>query len=130
MAALNLHTGGLHAALKSDVAVKSAASLDRLSSAKNIGDLFFSDLSFHRKRVNGLCQIVAVKSPDHIRGANNNVHASYDDDDNSNFNLPLTSSVSQSSFVIDVQSFQSLNLGISTLLRKLEWNGIEYIPVY
>lgn len=91
MATLNLPTGGIHAA-----AAKSATSVDRLSSAKNIGDLFFADSSrFHRKRVNGLNQIVAVKSPDHIRSGNNNVHANYDDDDN--FNLPVT--VSQSSFL-------------------------------
>lgn len=103
MSTLNLPAGGLHAALKSDA----AKSLDRLSSAKNIGDLFFSDSRFHRKRMNGLNQIVAVKSPDHIRGANNNVHASYDDD-NSNFNVPVTSSVSYTLGIMLVNFFFEL----------------------
>ncbi|KAK4369622.1 hypothetical protein RND71_013414 [Anisodus tanguticus] len=83
MATMNLPTG--QHAWKSDVA-KPATSLDRLSSAKNLGDLFFSDSRCHRKRN----QIVTVKSPYYIRGANNNVHANYDD--NTNFNLPVTSS--------------------------------------
>lgn len=92
MTTLNLPTGGgLHA----------AKPLDRLSSAKNIGDLFFSDSSrFRWKRLNGLNQIVAVKSPKHIRDANNNnVNVNYDDDINSNFSLPLASSVSEFGFL-------------------------------
>lgn len=132
MATLNLHTGGLHTALKSDAAAKSAASLDRLSSAKNIGDLFFSDLRFHRKRVNGLSQIVAVKSPDHIRGANNNVHASYDDDDNSNFNVPLTSSSSPYSLGKESVYLNSprktkivCTIGPSTSSKEMIWKLAE-----
>lgn len=70
----------------------SSSSLDRLSSAKNIGDLFMSDTRW--RRVNGLNQIVAVKSPDHIRGANTNVHANYDDNNNTSFNVPVMSSSS------------------------------------
>lgn len=77
MATMNLPTG-LHVAAK-------PASLDRLSSAKNVGDLFFSD-SRHRKRVNTSNQIMAVQSLEHIHGVNNNVYANY-----VNFNVPSVS---------------------------------------
>ncbi|MCD7451919.1 hypothetical protein HAX54_014108 [Datura stramonium] len=128
MATLNLPTGGLHA-LKSDAA-KPAASLDRLSSAKNVGDLFFSDSRCHRKRVNAWNQIVAVKSPDHIRAANGNVHANYDD--NSNFNLPVTSSSSgynlgQESVYLNSPRKTKIvcTIGPSTSSREMIWKLAE-----
>lgn len=124
MATLNLPTGGIHAA-----AAKSATSVDRLSSAKNIGDLFFADSSrFHRKRVNGLNQIVAVKSPDHIRSGNNNVHANYDDDDN--FNLPVTSStysLGQESVYLNSPRKTKIvcTIGPSTSSKEMIWKLAE-----
>ncbi|KAJ8568329.1 hypothetical protein K7X08_027862 [Anisodus acutangulus] len=115
---------GQHA-WKSDVA-KPATSLDRLSSAKNLGDLFFSDSRCHRKRN----QIVAVKSPYYIRGANNNVHANYDD--NTNFNLPVTSSSNGYSLGKESVYLNSprktkivCTIGPSTSSREMIWKLAE-----
>ncbi|OIT40168.1 PREDICTED: pyruvate kinase isozyme G, chloroplastic [Nicotiana attenuata] len=115
MATMNLPTG-LHAAAK-------PASLDRLSSAKNVGDLFFSD-SRHRKRVNTWNQIMAVQSPEHIHGVNNNVYANY-----VNFNVPSSSgySLGQESVYLNSPRKTKIvcTIGPSTSSREMIWKLAE-----
>ncbi|XP_060207565.1 pyruvate kinase isozyme G, chloroplastic [Lycium barbarum] len=125
MATLNLPTTGLPS-LKSDAA--KYPSLDRLSSAKNVADLFFfSDYRINRRRVNGLNnQIVAVKSPDHIRGVNTNVHANYDN------NIPVTSpssgyNLGQESVYLNSPRKTKIvcTIGPSTSSREMIWKLAE-----
>ncbi|XP_009593647.1 pyruvate kinase isozyme G, chloroplastic [Nicotiana tomentosiformis] len=115
MATMNLPTG-LHATAK-------PASLDRLSSAKNVGDLFFSD-SRHRKRVNTWNQIMAVQSPEHIHGVNNNVYANY-----VNFNVPSSSgySLGQESVYLNSPRKTKIvcTIGPSTSSREMIWKLAE-----
>ncbi|XP_009792817.1 pyruvate kinase isozyme G, chloroplastic [Nicotiana sylvestris] len=114
MATMNLPTG-LHVAAK-------PASLDRLSSAKNVGDLFFSD-SRHRKRVNTWNQIMAVQSLEHIHGVNNNVYANY-----VNFNVPSSGySLGQESVYLNSPRKTKIvcTIGPSTSSREMIWKLAE-----
>ncbi|NP_001313038.1 pyruvate kinase isozyme G, chloroplastic [Nicotiana tabacum] len=114
MATMNLPTG-LHVAAK-------PASLDRLSSAKNVGDLFFSD-SRHRKRVNTSNQIMAVQSLEHIHGVNNNVYANY-----VNFNVPSSGySLGQESVYLNSPRKTKIvcTIGPSTSSREMIWKLAE-----